>query len=198
MISLLAAATLGISGGYFESRTCSIFAGPCHYNSEIMTDGRGAVVALKFAQGRGLEGLSVAAVVLGPENLNRTEDRKTVVYLDSRATESQSRTILELLRERARFGSIVSVRPATIEFGVSGLDSRLSVSVGDDTVVSAMTDSSECKVCSMPGELWFEPLVSGTNVNVATVRSQSFLDGVLGEKWIRNQEPAAFVGTFTW
>lgn len=198
MIFVLAAATLGISGLYFESRTCSIFAGPCHYNSEIMTDGRGAIVALTFEKGQGLDGLSAAAVVLGAENLNRTKQRKAVVYLDSAASESQGKLILSLLRDRAGLGSIVAIRPAKIKLGVSGVDSSLTVSVGDETVISALTDGAECKVCSMPGELWFEPLVLGAKAEIATVQRQSFTDKILGETWIRGEEPAGFVGRFDW
>jgi hypothetical protein len=198
MLTAFAAATLGITGIYFESRTCSIFAGPCHYNGEVMSDGRGAIVALGFQSGAGLAGLSAAAVVLGDENLNRSDQRKAVIYIDVAATEEQGQRMTELLKARAGFGMVLAVRPATIHFEVSGLDSNLSVKSGDSIVISAQTNGSDCKNCSMPGILWYKPLVHGTDTKVATVQKQTFSDAILGETWSRGEEAAAFVGTFAW
>lgn len=198
MLTAFAAATLGITGIYFESRTCSIFAGPCHYNGEIMSDGRGAIVALGFESGAGLAGLSAAAVVLAEENLNRTTKSKAVIYIDVAATEEQGQRITELLKARAGLGTVLAVRPATINLEVSGLDSNLTVRFGGSIVVSAQTDGSDCKNCSMPGILWYKPLVSGTDAKVATIQKQTFTDAILGETWSRGEEAAAFVGTFAW
>jgi hypothetical protein len=98
--TIAAVATLGVTGIYFETRTCSIYAGPCHYNSEIMTDGRGAIVALGFESGQGLDGLAAAAVVLGDVNLNLSAKRKAVIYIDSAATEEQGRRMTDYLKWR--------------------------------------------------------------------------------------------------
>lgn len=202
--AIAAAATMGVSGAYVEIRTCSIFAGPCHHNSEVMTDGRGAIIALAFhsgvVQGTDLTGLKVAAVIRADENLSLSTERKSVIYVDSRATEKQASTLVALLSRSSgiRFGQTVAVRPAHIEVDVRGLNSKVKVTVGSETVAAGATSDADCQNCSMPGVLWYEPLAHGTSVQVATVEEQAFLDPILGETWIRGNESAAFVGGFVW
>jgi hypothetical protein len=199
MIATIAAlSTLGISGIYLEARTCSIFAGPCHFNGEVMTDGRGAVLALTIQRGGSLEGLSVAAAVISDRNLGLEGTRRSVVYIDSKATEEQAKGLVDLLRGRSGsgMGEIIAIRPATIELSVDGLVGDLAVSAGGDAVARVKTSGAECHACSMPGVLWYEPILKGATPSVATVQSQAFSDRVLGETWRRYEESAAFVGTF--
>ncbi|MCA1632087.1 MAG: hypothetical protein LC774_17540, partial [Acidobacteria bacterium] len=45
------AAADGVRGVYVEARTASVFAGACHYNGELTTAGREAVLAWSVKEG---------------------------------------------------------------------------------------------------------------------------------------------------
>src|SRR5436309_1591911 len=105
MTTLLAAVTLGISGSYFEARTCSVFAGPCHYSGEVMVDGGTGVVAWHLKSGKyngiSLNGLSAAAVIHSDDNLSFGKPRKSVLYIDSKSNAQQRNALIALLRTRS-------------------------------------------------------------------------------------------------
>lgn len=204
MITGILTASLAITGAYFESRTCSIVAGPCHFSGEVMTDGRMAVIAVSIENGSindvSLKNLEAAVVVRSNDNLLRGSSRESVLFVDSSATDAQKTALISLLKSRSgiSFGSIKSVSVAKIKLSIEGMDSQVSISTPNGTLYSAKTNGDECLVCSMPGTRWYDPLSSGTNVSVATVTSQSLCQMVLGEKWTRGFETAAFVGEFRW
>src|SRR6266566_6269192 len=98
--ALLAVAAAGVSaapavtGDYVEARSCNVYAGPCHYGSEYTTAGREAVMAWRVghgaAAGQTLDGLSAVAVVVADDNLAVADaPRRTVFYVDERATPAQ-------------------------------------------------------------------------------------------------------------
>src|SRR3954468_17969766 len=64
----------GVSGDYVEVRTASVFAGPCHFNGELTTTGRDALLAWHVTSGEwngaDLSGLRFVAVVSSEENLS--------------------------------------------------------------------------------------------------------------------------------
>src|SRR6266542_1689997 len=63
-----------IRGDYVEVRTASVFAGACHYNGEVTTTGRDALMAWNVSSGqwRGvdLKGVKVMAIVSADANLS--------------------------------------------------------------------------------------------------------------------------------
>src|SRR5262245_14587524 len=67
-------APAAFSGVYVEARTASVFCGACHYNGELVTTGRDAIMAWSFSAGQyngvDLAGVRVAASVTSPENLS--------------------------------------------------------------------------------------------------------------------------------
>src|SRR2546423_439662 len=84
-----------IAGDYVEARTASVFAGPCHYNGELTTTGRQAEMAWHVRDGAwngvSLSGLSAVAAVTSKSNLKEeTAARRSVLFIDSRATEEQA------------------------------------------------------------------------------------------------------------
>lgn len=202
LTTLLTCAAIGVSGSYFEARSCSIFAGPCHYSGEVMTDGRTAVIGLKFEigsyKGVSLSGLEAAAVVQSPENLSFGMERVTHAYVDTDATPQQKSALLELLRSRSDLGKVVSVTAAEIDLRIGQTEGHAAIRTRAGVVYSATTSSRECLACNMPGVLWYSPLTQGANVSVATVESQTLTQGALGETFRRDDESAAFVGTFAW
>ena len=200
MTTLLAAVTLGISGSYFEARTCSVFAGPCHYSGEVMVDGGTGVVAWRLETGayKGvhLDGVCAAALIHSDDNLSFGKARKSILYIDSKANASQRTAMIDLLRNRSGvdFGTIRTTKIASINLREQHID----ISVGNANVYLAETSGRKCLACSMPGQLWYEPLGKGTDTRVATVEMQKLSDASLGETWTRRDEAAGFVGTFKW
>ena len=108
-----------IKGDYVEVRTASVFAGACHFNGEVVTTGREAMMAWNFASGRwnktDLSGLTAIAVVSADVNLeNANAARRSEIILDNSASHDQKVALLEALKSRyaAMLGEIVSVRSA--------------------------------------------------------------------------------------
>src|SRR2546425_7273844 len=83
-----------VSGDYVEARTCNVYTGACHANGEAVTTGREAILAWNIKAGKtdyvNLAGLSAVAVVTSEDNLAKgTAPHRTVLYIDSRATDAQ-------------------------------------------------------------------------------------------------------------
>ncbi|MER3413032.1 MAG: hypothetical protein C4341_02110 [Armatimonadota bacterium] len=194
-------ASVALSGTYFEARTCSVFAGPCHVSGEVMTDGRTAVVAVEFDSGA-LAGYRAAAVIQSDRNLTFDDERRSVLYLDARASDVKQAAIREALERRSgiALGAIVAVTRAEISMAVSGKHASVEVREFDTgrLLYSARTSGRECLACSMPGELWYSPLSRGASADFATVEEHRLADGRLGETYVRRDEAAAFVGRFVW
>src|ERR671939_229786 len=55
------AGSTSVAGDYVEVRTASVFAGACHYNGEVVTTGRDAVMAWQFKRGQ-WQGTDLAGV----------------------------------------------------------------------------------------------------------------------------------------
>lgn len=169
-----------------------------------MTDGRMAVIAVSITDGSvngvSLNGLEAAVVIRSDENLLRGDSRESVLFVDTSATDAQKTALISLLKSRSgiSLGEIRSVSDSKIALTVNGLDSTVVISTPNGLLYSAKTNGDECLVCSMPGTRWYDPLSRGAVVNVATVSSQSLSQMVLGEKWTRGFETAAFVGNFRW
>src|SRR5712691_975477 len=65
-----------IRGDYVEVRTASVFAGACHYNGEVTTTGRDALMAwnVKSGQWRGIDLAGVRVVAIVSAEVNLSED----------------------------------------------------------------------------------------------------------------------------
>lgn len=205
MIStLLAASALGISGTYIETRTCSVFAGPCHYSGEIMTDGHTAVAIFQVESGsyRGisLSGVKAALLVNSEENLVFHKPAKSILFLDGAASSSKKQAVVQLLQKQlgTYASNLQDVRNA--EIVLKAEDGEVSVRVEESRkpVFDALITFRECTSCSMPGVLWYRPLTPGVESEVATVEKQTLHENVLGERWVRRDERAAFIGSFHW
>lgn len=201
MLTLTLIASVALSGTYFEARTCSVFAGPCHASGEAVTDGRTAVVAVEFDSGA-LAGYRAAAVIQSARNLAFGDERKSVLYLDARASSAERTALREALERRSGIdlGTVVAASEAEILMRVVGKSASVEVrSSGSGRLLySARTSGRECLACSMPGELWYSPLSRLAEADFATVEEQRLADARLGETFVRRDEAAAFVGRFVW
>src|SRR3954470_14138963 len=99
-------AMAAVKGDYVEVRTASVFAGPCHYNGELVTTGRDAIMAWNVAEGSfngvNLAGTRLVAVVSADENLSdASAARKSEVMIDSSATNAQVAALTAMLKEQS-------------------------------------------------------------------------------------------------
>src|SRR6185503_18474413 len=85
------AENVSLRGDYVEVRTASVFAGACHYNGEVVTTGRDAMMAWKVTSGKwqgiDLSGVRVLAVVSADANLaENNAGRQSEIIIDSQAS----------------------------------------------------------------------------------------------------------------
>src|SRR5205823_14543159 len=124
-----------VQGDYVEVRTASVFAGACHFNGEVVTTGRDALMAWNVTSGSwngtDLTGVHVIAIVNSEENLaNAQATRHSELILDQSASHDQKIAMLNALKSRyaAALGDIISVRSATIAFKHEGKTYDVSAS----------------------------------------------------------------------
>jgi hypothetical protein len=203
MISLLLSLPLAVSGTYAEFRTCSLFAGACHYSGEVMVDGRSAVTFFLFEtglyQGTSLKGARVAVLTQAEKNLSFEGPRRSVLFVQAQ-NQAQRESVLSIVKKLlgSQTGDVVQIVEASLQVIPHKNTTTWTLRDAHQKVLfQAITSDRECKACSMPGELWYEPLVKGAQVRVATVEEQTLTVPFLGEKWRRTYESAAFVGRFS-
>src|SRR6266849_4949364 len=83
-----------LRGEYVEARTASVFAGACHYNGELTTTGRDALMAWNVTSGRwkgvDLAGVRAVAIVTSDVNLSDSDAaRRSEIIIDRNASHSQ-------------------------------------------------------------------------------------------------------------
>lgn len=168
-------------------------------------DGRTAVIGWHFladqANAESLSGLSMAAVIMAEANFAFETKRKSVVYLDIKANKKQESALMVLIThtKNINLGDIIEVKPARFKWSLEGDLRMFSFESPTGTpYYESEFSSRECTACSMPGMLWYTPLSKGVDSRVITIEKQALYDDTLGEKWVRHNEVAAFIGTFSW
>ncbi|MFN8139246.1 MAG: DUF1326 domain-containing protein [Fimbriimonadales bacterium] len=199
MIATIAlATTLNISGAYYESRNCSLKAGPCHYSGEVMTDGDTAVMVYRFDKGSfagtSLRGSAAAVVVTAQRNFAFESERRATLYLDGSPAQVAALGKLYAAKLAASFGK--QLRTSSAKITSASENGGVRVRVGAN--YELQTSERECLACSMPGTVWFEPLGPGVEASVATVEMQKLIEPSLDQNWTRRDETGAFVGRFNW
>ena len=200
--STLGAQASAPTGDYVEARSASVFAGACHYNGELMSDGREAISAWHFQSGTwhgvSLAGLSAVAVVRADDNLAApTAHRATMLYVDSRATPAQQKAVAEALTAHysESLGTITAAGSAPITFRhLASGGYRVSAPQIAALSVDALPNR-EC--CKQPNLVWYKPLAPVTNRRVGYTQTASCTARTGGEAWTRGHENSAFYGTFT-
>ena len=117
-----------VQGEYIEARTADVYTGPCFANGQVFLTGHQAVVAWKVTEGtwdgQDLDGLSIAAALLGDTTFSKDDPSRTrsVLIVDERATPSQRAALVAMARELAdgRLDEVSKV-----------VDSKVSVFVED-------------------------------------------------------------------
>jgi hypothetical protein len=150
-------------GSYVEARSASVFAGACHYNGELVTAGREALLAWHVESGAfdhvDLSGLDVAAVCVADDNLSiATAARKSVVYVDRDASAAQRTALVAWVRTQAELGELARVEALDLDVRIdpSGKSPyRVSAPQAFELAGALLPDRACCK---MPFDVWYEPL----------------------------------------
>jgi Protein of unknown function (DUF1326) len=194
------AENVSLRGDYVEVRTASVFAGACHYNGELTTTGRDAMMAWNVASGKwqgvDLSGVRVFAIVSSESNLSdKDAARRSEVIIDSSASRTQAMAILNALKEKyaASLGQIVSVRNAPITFVRTG---RTYAVAADNAAINVEAMPNDL-CCKMPNLVWYSPLVSLENRKVGYTTKALYGGGEVCDPWQRSGENSAFYGSFS-
>lgn len=188
-----------IKGDYVEVRTASVFAGACHFNGEVTTAGREAIMAWSFTSGKlngtDIAGLRAIAVISSDENLeNASASRRSEIILDASANHEQKVAILDALKARygQTFGEIASVRSAPIAFKHEGKSYEVTSKEAAINVEAMPNDLC----CQMPNLVWYNPLVQLGQRKVGYTLRASYSGKEVGDTWERAGENSAFYGSF--
>ncbi len=189
-----------VQGDYVEVRTASVFAGACHFNGEVVTTGRDALMAWNVTSGSwnatDLTGMRAIAIVNSEENLaNAKAARRSELILDQSASHDQKDAMLEAIKSRyaAALGDIISVRSAPIAFKHEGKIYDVSASVAAINV-EAMPDDLCCR---MPNLVWYDPLVALSQRKVGYTIKALYAGHTTSDPWQRADENSAFYGSFS-
>lgn len=194
------AESVSLRGDYVEVRTASVFAGACHYNGEVVTTGRDALMAWNVTSGKwqgvDLTGVRVLAIVSSDANLAETSiARQSEIIIDSSASRTQALAITNALTEKyaSSLGKIVEVRTAPITFERSG---RTYAVVTNEAAINVEAMPNDL-CCKMPNLVWYAPLVGLENRKVGYTSKALYSGKVVGEPWSRSGENSAFYGNFS-
>ncbi len=190
-----------MQGDYVEVRTASVFAGACHYNGEVTTTGRDALMAWKVTSGqwRGVDLADVRAVAIVSAEANLSDNgagRRSEILIGEKASDSQSLAMLEALKSRyaASLGQIVSVRRGPLTFAHEGR----SYSVNADNLAAISVEAMPNDLCcKMPNLVWYSPLVPLENRKVGYTTKALYAGNAVSDSWQRSGENSAFYGRFT-
>ena len=194
------AENVSMRGDYVEVRTASVFAGACHYNGEVVTTGRDAMMAWNVTNGQwqGVDLNGVRAIAIVSADVNLAEDnaaRTSEIIIDSQASRAQSVAMLNALKEKyaAALGTIAEVRSAPIRFERSG---RAYNVVTNEAAISVEAMPNDL-CCKMPNLVWYTPFVGLENRKVGYTSKALYNGKVVGEPWSRSGENSAFYGSFS-
>ena len=194
------AENVSLRGDYVEVRTASVFAGACHYNGEVVTTGRDALMAWNVTSGKwqnvDLSGVRAMAIVTSDANLSETNAvRSSEIIIDSQASNAQSQAMIAALKVKyaSILGNVMTVRTAPITFDHTGR--TYNVAADDASInVEAMPKDLCCK---MPNLVWYKPLVGLENRKVGYTVKASYSGKVITSPWSRSGEHSAFYGSFS-
>ena len=190
-----------LTGDYVEARTASVFAGACHYNGELTTTGRDAEIVWHVRSGSShgvdLSGLTAVAAVTADDNFkNDAARRRSMLFIDDRATGAQMKALGGLLMTtyKAALGRVVGIKPTHISFSRVGDSFRMDAKGVGKLDVASMPNG-EC--CKQPNLVWYRPLVDITDRKVGFTRESGVADSALGVSWTKYNQNTAFYGNFT-
>jgi hypothetical protein len=197
----LAASEVSVSGRYAEARTASVFAGACHYNGELVSDGREALLGWRFETGSFLDvelaGLSLAALIVDDQNLGlEPHSRRSVLYVPSTAgpREREALVLWAKATQADVLGVVLDVRVLALTVAVDAESFALTAQGAFEVRGTALPDRACCK---MPYQVWYTPFESGVRGRLVGLDERfDVVEPLLERRWSRPGENAAFFGPF--
>lgn len=197
----LATASPNVQGEYIEVRSASVYVGACHFGSEYVEGGKEATLIWNIHHGSWnnvkLDGLTVVAVISAKNNLAIDNDtRRSVLYIDSKATPEQHAAITRMLATKRSdvLGKVVTAQIVPIKYRKNG--TKYDVAVGKKLTLSV--NRYPCAKCTQPHQIWYEPLIDIKDVIVGKSEIYSYKDNYLPVKWQQGGTVNnVFVGTFS-
>jgi len=193
------AESTSVKGDYVEVRTASVFAGACHFNGEVTTTGREALMAWNVTSGKwngvDLTGVRALASVSADDNLSNSQaSRRTEVIVDKFASHAQAVAMIEAIKSRYSdaLGEIISVRTAPISFKHEG--QTYEVSSAEAAIDVEAMPNDLC--CRMPNLIWSAPLVPLSQRRVGYTVKALYAGHNVADSWERAGENSAFYGSF--
>jgi hypothetical protein len=193
------AESTSVKGDYVEVRTASVFAGACHFNGEVTTTGRDALMAWNVTSGKwngvDLTGTRAIAVVSADDSLANAEaGRRAELIVDKSASHDQAVAMVEAIKSRYAdtLGQIISVRSAAISFKHEGKTYEVNSSEAAINVEAMPNDLC----CRMPNLIWYSPLVPLSQRKVGYTVKALYAGHTVGDTWERSGENSAFYGSF--
>ena len=190
-----------VQGEYIEARSASVYVGACHFGAEFVEGGKEATLVWNIHNGSwknvALDGLTVVAVISAKNNLAiDMQTRKSVLYVDAKATPEQRAALSNMLATKRTdvLGKVVTTQTAPISFAKKG--TKYDVTVGKVLALSA--NRYPCEKCTQPHQIWYEPLTKVQNPIVGKSEVYRYKDSYLPVNW--QQGDAAnnvFVGNFS-
>ena len=194
------AENVSLRGDYVEVRTASVFAGACHYNGEVVTTGRDAMMAWNVASGKwqgvDLSGVRAMAIVTADANLSDDQAaRSSEIIIDSQASATQSQAMLNALKQKyaGTLGNVVTVRSTPVSFNRNG---RSYAVKADDAIIDVEAMPNDL-CCKMPNLVWYTPLVGLENRKVGYTIRAGYSGKAISTPWSRSGENSAFYGSFS-
>ena len=189
-----------VQGEYLEARSVSVYVGACHYGAEYVEGGREATLVWNIHQGTwngvSLEGLTVVAVVTAQNNLAvDTNTRRSVLYLDEKATSEQRSALIDLMTTKRGkvLGEVVSTEIAPIIF--TKQDVKYNLRVGE--VLTLSVSRYPCQNCTQPHQIWYKPLEQIDTPIVGKSTAYCYQDKILSVTWNCGEDTNnVFVGNF--
>jgi Protein of unknown function (DUF1326) len=194
------AENVSLRGDYVEVRTASVFAGACHYNGEVVTTGRDAMMAWNVTSGKwqgvDLSGVRAMAIVTSDANLSENNAaRSSEIIIDSQASDAQAKAMIDALEQKyaASLGNVARVRSAAISFEHKA---RSYAVAADDAWINVEAMPNDL-CCKMPNLVWYTPLVGLENRKVGYTVKAAYSGKVITSPWSRSGENSAFYGSFS-
>ena len=187
------------SGTFVEARTASVFAGACHYTSELVTAGREALLAWSFDGGRidgaSLANVDVVAAIAGADNLAQSGARRSVIYVDRDADERARAAAVEYVRANCAhmLGTVIAIESTDVDARIDA--DHYAVHVGNviELEGSGMPDRA---CCSMPFNVWYQPAVALEGKLVGNSARFEWREARLAQPFERLDQNDAFFGSF--
>ena len=135
-------------------------------------------------------------MVTGENNLAiDTSTRRSVLYLDEKATSEQRTAVVDLMAAKRSeiLGEIVSIESTPIAFSKEGVQYDLRVA----EVLTLSVSRYPCQNCTQPHQIWYKPLEQLDTPIVGKSTAYRYQDKILSVTWNCGEDTNnVFVGSF--